>query len=225
MAELLGISLDKLHELLGLEPPAELQGGMGGHRVPRWLSLYESLVQEAGQLWQVEKAQVPALLQTRAYAATIERYGPLPLTDEQLRQRVEARLARQAVLRRDPQPLQLVVLMAESALHEMVGGHGVMVEQYNHLVEQTEQRSNIELRIIPPNGRGAVALGNYQLIVKPDEADPFVVCTFDVSGPHYDDDEVRVGRFVSYYDYLISVSLPPSESTRHIANVRETMRS
>jgi hypothetical protein len=107
----------------------------------------------------------------------------------------------------------------------MVGGHGVMVEQYNHLVEQTEQRSNIELRIIPPNGRGAVALGNYQLIVKPDEADPFVVCTFDVSGPHYDDDEVRVGRFVSYYDYLISVSLPPSESTRHIANVRETMRS
>jgi hypothetical protein len=51
------------------------------------------------------------------------------VTDEHLRHRVEARLAMQGVLWRDPQPLQLVVLMAESALHEMVGGHVVMFVQ------------------------------------------------------------------------------------------------
>jgi transcriptional regulator with XRE-family HTH domain len=224
LAELLGISLDRLYHLIGLEVPAELQGDLSGHRVPHWLSLYDSLVQEAGRLDQVEKALVPALLQTRAYAATVERYGPRKLTEEQLRQRVEGRLARQRVLRRRPEPLQLVALVAESAFHEMVGGREVMFEQYSHLLAVVRE-SNVELRVIPAEGQAGVAPGSFQLIVRPGETEPFVACIFDVGGPHYDEDEARLANFVAHYEYLYSVGLPTPESIRRIETMREDLRS
>jgi transcriptional regulator with XRE-family HTH domain len=216
VAEALQLSLIDLDRLLGIEPAIELDS----HEVPSWLNTYESLVQAAGRLDMVEKAQIPGLLQIKAYAAAIERYGPLTLTDEQVMERVDVRLARQAALHREVDPLELVALIAESVLHEVVGGSEVMTEQLDYLMEMAE-RPNITVRLLPSDGRAACALGNFDLLTRPGDPGPFLVAAFSVVGPDYVERPELVRIFRTNYDYLASVALTPTETTRRIRDIRE----
>jgi hypothetical protein len=219
LAEALEVSLVDLDRLLGIEPPIELNG----HRVPSWLSTYDSLVLAAGQLDMVEKAQIPGMLQTKAYAATIERYGPLQLSDEQLIERVDGRLARQAVLHRRDDPLELVVLLAEGVLRETVGTAETMIEQLDHLLEMAE-RPNINLRLMPSDGRAACALGNFDLLTRPGESRPFLVAAFTVPGPDYVERPEVVQIFLATYHYLSEIALSPIDSIRLIHDTRKNYR-
>ena len=70
---------------------------------------FASHEQGASELWAYEPVVMPGLLQTPAYAAAVQRddsvYGPP--SDAESDRWVQQRLARQAVLTRDPDPLAL----------------------------------------------------------------------------------------------------------------------
>lgn len=104
---------------------------------------------------EVELSTIPALLQTKAYAAAVERAMELPLTDSEVLERVEVRAERQKALDRYPDPLQVTVLVADGVLRDRVGDSDVMVEQCDHLVEMA-QRPNVELRVLG-SGRAPAA--------------------------------------------------------------------
>jgi transcriptional regulator with XRE-family HTH domain len=214
----LGIPQAELVHLLNPSAPVELNG----HRVPRWLNTYESLVLEAGWLGEVELSAIPALLQTKAYGAAVERAGELSFTEHEVIERIDVRAERQKVLDRQPDPLQLVAVLGEGVLRDPVGGGDVMVEQCDHLIELAD-RPNVEIRILGP-GRTPSAIGGFELLARRDDPEPFMAVTADVTGPRYEDRPELVDTFAARFNHLLATALNPSETARRIRDIQETHR-
>lgn len=91
---------------------------------------------------------VPGLLQTADYARGIISAGFLDRKPEEIEPRVSARMKRQLIVRRKYSPLQLEVLLHESALHRVVGFSQTMAAQMRELAE-ISKLPNVTLRIQP----------------------------------------------------------------------------
>jgi transcriptional regulator with XRE-family HTH domain len=220
LARALRVDLPELDRLLnpGSAPVLE------GHPVPGWLGHYEALVAEAGQLAQVELVILPALLQTASYADAIERLGPLPLSDQEVAERVRRRISRQALLSRRPNPLKLVATISELALHRNVGGRQLMYSQLGRLAD-VARLPNVEVRIIPADGRDACAISGFELLTRPDEVKPFVALGFDLRGSRYFEDACSLKRFTTMLDHLSEVALDPEASLQLIEAIRDRHRN
>jgi transcriptional regulator with XRE-family HTH domain len=219
LARALRVDLPELDRLLNPGAPPVLKG----HRVPRWLSHYESLVEEAGHLAQLELLVVPALLQTETYSARLERLGPLALSDEEVSERVRRRMARQAVLSRKPNPLTLLATVSESALRKKVGGEKIMFEQLGHLIEMS-QLPNVEVRVVPADGRDACAMSGFELLTKADEVESFMAVVFDIGGIRYIEDTYLLERYSTMFEYLERVALHAEPSLELIETIQEGYR-
>lgn len=126
-------------------------------------------------------------------------------------ERIEGRLARQRVLDRTPEPLRFVALIAEQVLHDMVGGRAVMAEQLDHLLAM-DQRPNIDIRVLPADGRAICARGGLELLTAAGNDHPFMVVTFDVDGPRYEERSHVIAPFQVMFEHLAEVALPAAES-------------
>jgi transcriptional regulator with XRE-family HTH domain len=112
--------------------------------------------------WQVET--IPGLLQTKEYAACIHNaiQSFWPTSPSVIEQRVEVRTTRQLVLtERDP-PLELSVVLDESAMLRDIGGSEVMRAQLTHLAEMAEM-PNVELRVRPLRARSPLMTSSFVL--------------------------------------------------------------
>jgi transcriptional regulator with XRE-family HTH domain len=119
---------------------------------------------DAVALWSFEHTLVPGLLQTEDYArAVLERHPNV--TDEQVTERVAARLARQAVLDREDPPL-LWVLLDENVLHREVGGAKIMRDQLSRLAGMA-RRPNVTVQLISRIGAHPGLLGAFVLAETP----------------------------------------------------------
>ncbi|MDG4794676.1 DUF5753 domain-containing protein [Micromonospora sp. WMMD1082] len=101
-------------------------------REPAWFRRWVDIEREAVALRWFELTWVPGLLQTEAYArATLagER-----LTSDDVGRLVEARLQRQAILRREDPPMLVVVLDELILRRSAYGDRALMREQCEHLV-------------------------------------------------------------------------------------------
>ncbi|MEV5820361.1 DUF5753 domain-containing protein [Micromonospora haikouensis] len=122
----------KVAALLGREV-SELWPEVGKRREPAWFRRWADVEREALSLRWFELAWVPGLLQTEAYArATLAGEA---LSSGEVDRLVAARLARQAVLRRDP-PMLLVAVIDEMVLRRTAGGdRSMMRDQCEHLAD------------------------------------------------------------------------------------------
>lgn len=91
---------------------------------------------------------VPGLLQTRDYARELISAFYKEEDDDAICRRLELRMRRQAIVTRRVAPVELDVLLHESALRRCVGNAQVMAAQLHHLAELSK-RPNITLRIHP----------------------------------------------------------------------------
>jgi transcriptional regulator with XRE-family HTH domain len=116
---------------------------------------------EARSVWTWEPQLVPGLLQTESYArAVIAGWTAImPTPREEVERRVEARLARQRLLARDP-PLELRTVIDESVLHRQIGSRAVMREQLEHLVT-VSRRPSIRLQILAFGGDHPIGTGSF----------------------------------------------------------------
>ena len=220
LAKLLDVSLAEVNTYLdpnGVAAP-------DGHAVPAWLSHYASLEQAASSIATFEPVVVPGLLQTAAYATAVERVGPEPLPrEDEIRQRVDTRIARQGVLDREPEPLSLSVVLDESVLHRVAGDRDVMCQQLDHLVEMAE-RPNVDVRILPLDaGVFSAAFGAFQVLTSPASSRPFMACMVDRVGPHYLDRPLEVDAHATLFGYLCDVALPPAPSVDLLRSTAKEM--
>jgi transcriptional regulator with XRE-family HTH domain len=115
--------------------------------VPDPYDEYVALEAEAIGICEWEALIVPGLLQTDEYARSVIEVGADIGDTETIQRRLALRMARQAVLTRDPPPaLQLIV--DEAVLYREVGGPHVLSRQLVRLVEASH-RPGLELLVLP----------------------------------------------------------------------------
>jgi len=143
-----GVKGEERKHLLELSRTAEQKGLW--HRtsasIAKRIAALRILEAQATRLISFECEVIPGLLQTVPYAQAILRNVGL-VADELIGDLVAARIARQAILRKS-RPPHLCAIIAENALHNLVGNKDVMREQLIYLTE-VAKRPNINLRVVP----------------------------------------------------------------------------
>lgn len=183
---------------------------------------YLSAEVEAESLWNWEPQVVPGLLQTPEYAkAVLEPWRKMFPGPRDTDRRVEARLARQQVLTRDP-PLELSVVIDESVLRRRFGTGPVMRQQLEHLV-QTSELPNVEVRVHRlDSGNGPLPTGAFSYMQFPPVRDvpaPDLVSVEHLEGTYYLEDEEQTYQYRVAFEYLLNWSLDPAQSRLAITTV------
>jgi hypothetical protein len=149
LLELYGASPEEVRQLNSLAKAARLRGWWQryGDVLHPGFELYLGLEAEATQIDMYASEWVPGLFQTREYARAIMSVEPRLASDEELQGRVEARLARQAILNGED-PVQYWVVLNEAVLRRVVGGPEIMAEQLRALASSARRRS-VKLQVLP----------------------------------------------------------------------------
>jgi transcriptional regulator with XRE-family HTH domain len=118
-----------------------------GDALPDAYETYIGFEAEATSIFTYEAQVVPGLLQTDEYASAIMRAFLAHDRPDVIGQRVAVRMARQAVLTRDPPPT-LWAILDEAVLRRQIGGPDVMRRQLLRLVEMSE-RQVVTVQVLP----------------------------------------------------------------------------
>ena len=180
---------------------------------------YVPLEAEATLVRDFTLAYVPGLLQTAEYARALFRSGLPERLESQLENYVTVRLIRQERLTSAEQPLRLVAIVDESALHRPVGGPDVMCAQLVRLVDAAALDS-VTLQVLPtrvgahPSLDGAFALLSFDVLAVPD----MVYVEHPLGAVHLEKED-DVARATLMFDHLRSEALSPADSVALIEQV------
>jgi transcriptional regulator with XRE-family HTH domain len=173
-----------------------------GQAISGDFSVYAELENEASELLGYAYCQVPALLQTGAYARTLIMTARPGIGTDEVERLVSEYLSRQVMVTRASAPLPVTVILSEALVRCPVGGADVMAEQLRHLAGLAAL-PNVRLRVIPVSAgmHPGVVTGPFTLLRFPldghgKETDPDTVCISCPSGELYLDqpDEVQPYR-------------------------------
>ncbi|MGH3978756.1 MAG: helix-turn-helix domain-containing protein, partial [Pseudonocardiaceae bacterium] len=157
---------------------------------PPWFDLFLGLETSAAQIESYEALTITGLFQTEAYAEAVIRTGNPELSDHDVAQRIELRMARQDVLARQPNPPTVWSVLDESVLHRLAARPRVMREQLEHLAKLADLPT-INIQVLPmAAGISAGMNGTFTLLSFPPElvGDPGVVYTESlIKGTYYED--------------------------------------
>jgi len=221
-----GVDPRRRAELLALAEEAVGKGWWEAYSdvLPEELSSLIGLEAEARSSWTWHLEVVPGLLQTEDYAREVnrgyQRVAHVP--PGQMERRLEARMARQQVLDRDP-PFELSVVLDESALRRMVASESVMRGQLQHLVD-VAQLPNVTLRVMPLERLYPIVTGSFVLLRFSEAHDtrlPDVVYVEGLIGNLYFEDEVETYLYNIAFEYLIDSALGTAESIELIARTAD----
>jgi transcriptional regulator with XRE-family HTH domain len=184
---------------------------------PPWFRPFVEYEARAVTLRGFEHVLVPGLLQTAGYARSVLATRP-HTTDDQIEERLSARLDRQTILERD-QPPALWAVLDEAVLHRDVGGAKVMHDQLLHLATMAG-RPGITIQVIPATvGVHSGLEGAFVLMEFADE--PTVAYLETVVGGQITEEPSTVGTTSLIFDTLRSEALPWRASRDLITEVAE----
>ncbi|MEU0550103.1 helix-turn-helix transcriptional regulator [Micromonospora sp. NPDC005979] len=114
---------------------------------PSWFLPWLDAEREATQLRYFEPNLIPGLLQVEHYARTVLRTDE-SLTDDEVEQRVQARMSRQSILTGERRP-QFVAVLDEGTIRRTGDDlGGIMAQQIAHLVAMAEL-PHVHVHVIP----------------------------------------------------------------------------
>ncbi|WP_433367906.1 helix-turn-helix domain-containing protein [Streptosporangium sp. CA-115845] len=177
---------------------------------------------EATQIRTVELVTIPGLLQTAAYATAVFQAGQV-LDQAAVRRRVEARLARQAILTRDNPP-QLWAVIDEAALRKMVGGPLVMAEQLAHLVNMAIQ-PNITVQVLPDSIGAHAAMGSGFVVLDfMGDLDPSIVYLETPTDNLFLERAEEVQAYTLMFNRVVAAALTVEQSVRHVTALVDQLK-
>ncbi|MDT0441453.1 helix-turn-helix domain-containing protein [Streptomyces johnsoniae] len=163
---------------------------------------------------------VPGMLQTRDYVHALFRARWPKDSEEDVRQKVDARLSRQRLLLTNNPPDHSVIL-DEAVLRRAIGGSAVMRAQLSALIDSVNTPTTV-VQVLPFNhGEHALLGGTLRLLTLKDGT-TFAYEESIASGTLMEDRE-RVNERLDAYDLLRSHALPPSETAAFIRSVMEAL--
>jgi transcriptional regulator with XRE-family HTH domain len=182
-------------------------------------SVYIGLETDAASLRVYEPQVVPGLLQTRRYAEALIS-GALPESSAaDIEKRVNVRARRQERIKDAEQPLRLWAVIDESALRRVVGDKQLMIEQLEHLVEQSQQ-PHVTVQVLPfEMGAHPGISGHYAILEFPDAADSSVVYIEGVTSDLYLEKANDVQKYSVMYEHLRAQALNADQTRQFITGV------
>ena len=177
---------------------------------PPWFRSWVEHEQQAATLriWQL--GVLSGLLQTEQYARGILTVEP-GVTDDQVSERLAARLARQAILTRDDPPAAWF-LVDEAVLHRCVGSPDVMAGQLRHL-GGVARLPNVTIQVVPSIAHAGL-LGGFAV------AGRAAYVETAVAGQVFEDAEIIAG-LLTRFDTLRNEAFRGSESLAVIERMCE----
>ena len=177
---------------------------------PPWFRSWVEHEQQAATLriWQL--GVLSGLLQTEDYARAILAVEP-GVTEDQVSERLAARLARQAILARDDPPAAWF-LVDEAALHRCVGSPDVMAAQLAHL-GGVARLPNVTIQVVPSIAHAGL-LGGFAV------AERAAYVETAVAGQVFEDADIIAG-LLTRFDTLRNEALRGSESLALIERMCE----
>jgi transcriptional regulator with XRE-family HTH domain len=185
-----------------------------GH--PEWFVPYVQYESTATEIHDYSVDLVMGLLQTPAYARVLFRASNPRDSQDVTDEKVETRMRRREVLRRESPPL-LWAILNESCLRRIVGDPEIMGAQLTHLLEQATS-PHITLQILPFASGAPAAADSFTLLKFEDE--PAVVYAETPMSGHVYDSPKDVANALGKYDRLRADALSPEDS---IAMIRKAI--
>lgn len=225
LLNLYGVDQGQRDYLLALLKDAGVQGWLRPYHseLPEEYTAYISFEREAQSVRNYESLFLPGLLQTEDYARAVIR-GVLPAaTDEQVEDRVRARMERQPLLTQD-KPLKLWAVVDEAALRRVVGGPAVMAAQLRQLAELASA-PNITLQVIRFGAGAHPGMpGQFILLDFADPADTDLIYIDSMAGDLFLESEADISRYRSIFDNLVAVALSPNDSVSLITELATELK-
>jgi transcriptional regulator with XRE-family HTH domain len=223
--------LTSMLAMYGVDDPAARQVlvdmAREGHR-KGWWSIYNDLLPSGFGIYvgleaeasgvRVYEVLVHGLLQTRDYAMAVLREMRPKDTQDKIARMVDLRMQRQQLLDQDP-PLDLWLILAESAIRRSIGGSKVMRLQLEHLI-RASRKSNVTLQILGfESGAHPGLVGPFTILEFPERADGDVVYVESVGGMIFLEKEREVRACAEAFDRLRAAALSPAASVERIQKV------
>ncbi|MEV7341072.1 helix-turn-helix transcriptional regulator [Streptomyces sp. NPDC093544] len=194
-----------------------------GEVLPSGMATYAGLESDARALRSYEPTFVHGLLQTEDYARAIIA-AARPNEPHEVDQLVSFRKERQALLTREPEPLELWVVVEESALRRPVGGGDVMTAQLAHLAESTAL-PNVTIQVLPTAKGAHPALAGTFSLLEFEARTPTVVYVNSIAGNVYLEKERDVRTFVQTFDLLRAAAPDPQDTPATLERIAREMHS
>ncbi|MFY1617076.1 helix-turn-helix domain-containing protein [Micromonospora sp. WMMD736] len=169
---------------------------------------------EAVELKNFEPMLVPGLLQTESYAREVNVIGRETDPDT-IDQRVAARMTRQEVLRRQPNPLRMHAILSEASLRTEVGGPDVLREQLDHLVTQS-RLPNVTIQVLRFQAGAHLADSSGFVLLSFEQDEPPLGYIETLAGELFLESSRDLARLSAAYDNLKMLAMSPAESVTFI---------
>ncbi|MEV5369303.1 helix-turn-helix transcriptional regulator [Streptomyces albogriseolus] len=185
---------------------------------PDWSRTFMEYSERAVAIRQYAAHVVPGLLQTEDYARAVLGLDALLTGEEQLEERVSARMGRQDRLMSADRP-ELCVILDEAVLRRPIGGAVVMRKQLRRLLDAAEER-HISVQVLPFDQGGHEAMGgSLTVLTLPDGSD--VAYTEGADYGQLIEEPANIARYKLIYDRLRAAALPPIMSLDMVRSAME----
>jgi transcriptional regulator with XRE-family HTH domain len=178
------------------------------------------LEEEARAIRVYEQELVHGLLQTPDYARAYSRAAWPTGTAQQVDRWVEIRTERQEILvRSDPPPPRLNVVLSEGVLRRPVGGREVMRGQLEHLMRPRE-RANVTIQVLPFDaGVHPAMVGPFTMMTFPDPNDLGVVYLENATGGLFLEESAELRVYDEIWSALQASALSPDDSQAFLKSI------
>ncbi|URM90929.1 helix-turn-helix transcriptional regulator [Streptomyces sp. MRC013] len=197
---------------------ARLRARLSKQGHPEWFVPYITLEESASGITDYSCTFLMGLLQTQEYATAVFRAAHPREPEDVLKERVELRMRRQAVMDRQEPPL-LWVVVHEAVLRTRVGGPAVMVGQLEHLAAHMTS-PHITVQVLPYSAGAAPSHLPFTLLSS--GGTPHAVYTESAThGGQVDDTSSVVTRAVGMFDRLRMAALSEDASLTLLRQITE----
>lgn len=187
--------------------------------LPDWFESYVGLEEAASRIRTYEIQFVPGLLQTEGYARTVIERGNPEATGQEIEERVDLRMTRQAVLAQ-PEAPQYWAVVHEGTLRRPLGSAKMMRGQVEHLIEMT-RLPHVTLRVIPSAAESTAGEGGPFTILRFSEPElPDVVYLEHLTSAIYLDKRSDLERYLAVMDRLLLEAGSPAATEAILEAIR-----
>ncbi|MFE1364663.1 helix-turn-helix domain-containing protein [Streptomyces anulatus] len=218
-----GVFVQRADEVLGAQgalivaapkPPKK------GSPLPDWFTPFAEEEEKAWARHSYENQVIPGLLQTEAYARAVFTSHYPTYDDEEIEEKVAARLERQKLLSRRPLP-DISFVLEMIVLTRPIGGRRVMKAQLHHLAEVARLR-HVRIQLMDPDREDHAALDGPFVLLETDKRQQLAYIEGQ-GGSFFITEHPQLGNLFGQYGVTRAQAYTPERTLETIEKMAEEL--